>query len=265
MELSKTYRRLTVRQLYYLLVSRHSYPPTRCFYKTLVYHLVKLRRAYPSLYLKFFIAPPRIFGEVELWVEKDSIRSFVEDLAAGHRVPIQVQRGFGTLSMYRHALIRARERGVRKILYIGDFDPSGLVIEDVTAKEMGIDVERVALTLEQVRKFNPPSRLVNTRDSRTPSYVRKYGNRCWEVEALNPDVFLGLVEARLKPEVPREVIVEAGVKDRASEIARLLTESLVRTVESEVYDLPNEGVSDDEVAKRLASKYSLRIVRDNTR
>ena len=70
--------------------------------------------------------------------------------------------------MYRKALERATKRGVTTILYIGDFDPSGLLIEEVAEGEMnqkiGIRFLRLALTLDQIKYFKPPSRSVNIKD-----------------------------------------------------------------------------------------------------
>jgi hypothetical protein len=260
---SKPYTKLTVRQLFYILISKYGYSPTRKFYKLLVYHLVKLRRLNPSLYVKFvdltrlYILPPMAYGEVELWTEKDSTRNFVEELARRYRVAIQVERGFGSLSMFRDALTRARERNVKKVLYIGDHDPSGLLIERVTAREMGITVERVAITLEQIKKFNPPSRPVNMRDSRAAKYIKRYGSRCWEVESLEPQTFLTIVEDKLKENVPAEFIAEAEFRDRAAEIAKSLTEGLVRMIESEAYSLMRAGIPDEETIRRLTSKFGL--------
>jgi len=258
-EASKPYPKLTVRQLFYILVSRYELPLTRRFYKLLVYHLVKLRRVLPWLYAKFvdltraYISPPWAYGEIEVWCEKDATRNFIGELAQRYRVPIQVERGFGSLSMFRDALTRARERGVRRILYIGDFDPSGLMIEEVTARELGIKIERIAITLDQIEKFKPPSRLVNMRDSRTKAYIQKYGHRCWEVEALDPSVLLHIVEDKLKENVPAEFMAEAELKDRASNIAKSLTEGLIRKIEAEAYSLIKAKVPEEEVVRRLSS------------
>jgi len=42
LETTKHYARLTVRQLYYIMVSRHGYKPSRNFYKLMDYHLTKM-------------------------------------------------------------------------------------------------------------------------------------------------------------------------------------------------------------------------------
>jgi hypothetical protein len=263
LESAKHYSKLTVRQLFYILVSVFGYPSSKNFYKTLDYHLTKMRRVNVSLHAKFvdrtrqFIAAPIPFREVEFWVEKDSIRNFLEDLAMKYRLSIQVLRGFASLSMYRNALSRAAGRGVKKILYAGDFDPSGLLIDKVAEREMSIKVYRIALTMEQIREYQPPWFPVNMKDSRAEDYVAKYGDHCWDVESLRPKTFLKLVEERLKDNVPDVHLVEAEFRDRASSISRPIVEALSAIVQEEVVELLGQGVSRKEILHRLASRYGL--------
>ena len=268
---AKHYTRLTVRQLYYILVSKHQYPSTRKFYKRLDYHLTKMRRLNPKLHAKFidptrhFIPAPLPYPRIELWVEKDSIHNFLGKLAARYRLSIQVLRGFASLSMYRKALKRAAKRKVKKILYIGDFDPSGLLIDKVAEKEMHLEIKRIALTLEQVKRFRPPSRPVNRKDSRSKDYIAKYGDRCWEVEALRPRTLLRLVEKKLRESVPPEHLVEAEARERAAKIARPVTERLRRRIEKEVFRLLETGISKEEIFAHIASKYGVRTRKHRTK
>jgi len=265
LQTSRNFPKLTVRQVFYLLVSRFRYSARRRTYKRLSYHLCKLRRKFPELNAKFhdptrpFVKAPLPFSTIELWVEKDAIRSFLEDLARRHRIGIQVLRGFASLSMYRRALLRAAKRGVTKILYVGDFDPSGLLIESVAAREMGIQVERIALTMKQIERHKPLSLPVNRRDSRAKDYVKKYGRRCWEVEALRPRIFLKLVEKKLREYVPQEYLARANTKERAATIARPIVQRLVRGIRSEALRLMETGLEEGDIVKQLASKYDLNL------
>lgn len=199
----KGYSRLTVRQCYYIMISKHRYPANRAFYKRLNRYLSKIRRANPEVHKKFidptrqFVLPPLSFPRIEIWVEKDSIRNFIGKLAIKYRLSVQVLRGFASLTMYRKALQRARKRGVTMILYLGDFDPSGLLIEKRAQKEMdhkqAITFHRIAITLEQIRRLKPPSRSVNLKDSRARVYIEKYGTRCWEIESIRPRTLFRLI------------------------------------------------------------------------
>lgn len=263
LDTARHYVRLTVRQLFYILVSRFGYSSTRKFYKVLVYHLSKMRRANSILHAKFvdptrhFILALRPFEEVELWVEKDSIRNFLENLAQKYRINIQVLRGFASLSMYRKALLRASSRGVKKILYIGDFDPSGLLIDKVAEREMNIRIERIGLTVEQIRRYQLPSLPVKMKDSRAEDYIARHGNRCWEVESLKPRTFLRLAEERLRQNVPETHIVEAKARDRASTVAGPVTDQLRRIIEQQAFDLLSQGRSSKEILRQLSLKYGL--------
>ena len=202
----REYDVLTLRQVYYRLIALHEYyPPTLVFYKYLSRYVTRWRRMDEWLDNRFvdpsrpFIQPPRPWKEGELWLEKDSLRGVLEKVAMRYRAPIVVQRGFASRSMLRDALKRAKERGVRKIFLVLDFDPSGLCIEAVNGREMGIEMIRVALTYEQAKGLVP--RKVKRRDTRARKYLVTYGDRCWEVEALEPRQLLQIVEQVLRREV----------------------------------------------------------------
>ena len=265
----KGYSLLTVRQIFYILISRFpkEYPAIKAFYKRLDRYLAKVRRANPEVHRKFvdptrqFVIPSLPYLRMEIWVEKDSIRNFIGKLAARYRLGIQVLRGFASLSMYRKALERARKRGVTMVLYVGDFDPSGLLIETVAQEEMdqntGIRFVRVALTVEQIRRFKPPSRPVNLKDSRAKDYVEKYGDRCWDVEAIRPRTLYRLIEAGLKEAVPPEFLAEAGAREKAAKLAKPVTERLRKMIEGEAFRLLEAGIPPEEALARISQKYRI--------
>jgi len=165
------------------------------------------------------------------------------------------------LSCYRTALLRAAKKGVEKILYLGDFDPSGLLIDQVAAREMKIEVKRIALTMEQIQRYRPPSIPVNRRDSRAKDYIAKYGNQSWEIEALRPRTFLKIVEDEVRKHVPPEYLAEAEARERAAKVAKPLTERLRKMIEREVFRLLEEGKSEEQILRQIASRYGFRIRR----
>lgn len=264
----KGYSRLTVRQLYYIVISRFKYPATRAFYKRMNRYLSKIRRVNPKVHKKFvdptrqFVIPPLPYPRIEIWVEKDSIRNFIGKLASKYRLSIQVLRGFASLSMYRKALNRARRRQVCLVLYLGDFDPSGLLIEKVAEEEMDhrltISFVRLAITMEQIKRLRPPSRPVNLKDSRAKDYIEKYGDRCWEVEAIRPRTLYRLIKKGLEENVPPEFLAEAEARERAGRIARPVTERIRKMIEREVFRLLETGIPEEEILAEIASKYNTR-------
>lgn len=262
------YSVLTVRQIFYILISRFpkDYPATRAFYKRMNRYLSKIRRVNPEVHKKFvdptrqFVLAPLPYRRMEIFCEKDSTRNFIAKLAAKYRLSIQVLRGFASLSMYRKALERARKRGVTTVLYIGDWDPSGLLIETVAQEEMdhnrGIIFYRLAITMEQIRRFKPPSRPVNMKDSRAQAYVERYGDRVWDVEALRPRTLYRLIELGLREAVPPEFLAKAETREKASRIARPVTERLRKTIERRVSRLLEAGVPEEEILTRISGEYT---------
>lgn len=89
------------------------------------------------------------------------------------------------------------------ILYLGDHDPSGEdMVRDIAdrLKEFrvtGLKVQKVALTMAQIRKHNPPPNPAKVTDSRAKAYIAKYGDKSWELDALPPRELNRLVEAAI--------------------------------------------------------------------
>ena len=57
-----------------------------------------------------------------------------------------------------------------------------------------INVERLALNMEQVRQYNPPPNPAKETDSRFAAYVDEYGDECWELDALSPQALINLIQ-----------------------------------------------------------------------
>jgi len=253
------YEILTLRQVYYRLIALHGYyRPTLVFYKYLSRWVTRWRKSEKWLDDKFvdpsrpFIQGSRPWKDGELWLEKDSLRALLEKLAMRYRISVVVQRGFASRSCLRDALRRARDKGVRKIFLVLDFDPSGLCIEQVDAREMGIEAIRVALTYEQAKALIP--RKIKRRDTRARKYLAKYGDRCWEVESLDPKQLLQIVEETLRTEVPPEHLREAGLEEEAARVALELLEPIRARIEAAAYKFLQRGVPPDRVRDRLGKR-----------
>lgn len=257
--IARKYNRLTVRQFYYIMISRFGYPPGRRFYKRFVYHLSKVRQFNPKLHAKivdntreFIPALPSSFHRVELWVEKDAIRMLSEDLAAKYRMSIQVLRGFPSITMLRKASLREKKQGIEKILYVGDFDPSGVLIPQFAALEMaGIEFQRIAITPEQARRYRLPAIGINKRDSRAHDYIKKNGSKAWKLEALRPRTFRKILEGELKSNVPASFLRRAGRQEKAVKIAR----PIANRIERQIISMLKGRKSEREIRKLLASRF----------
>lgn len=73
-------------------------------------------------------------------------------------------------------------------------------------------VEAIALTMEQIKKYNPPKNPAKLTDPRAKWYVEKYGYNSWEVDALNPKTLNKLlsssIEANIDMDLYNEVLTQ---------------------------------------------------------
>ena len=96
------------------------------------------------------------------------------------------------------------------MLYVGDYDPSGMFMseEDLPARFAKYDgdhvkLRRIALTREQVRGL--PSFPASDKgpkagkqgDPRYKWFVANYGDRCWELDAMDPNDLRDCVETAI--------------------------------------------------------------------
>ncbi len=143
---------------------------------------------------------------VEVWIEKDALVGVIEGVCERHDVPYFSCRGNVSQSeMWAAAM---RHKGYRNasgrrqdtiVLHLGDHDPNGIdMTRDMQDRllmfQAGTDLRRIALNIDQVRKYDPPPNFVKEADSRTTGYRDQYGEECWELDALEPQVISELID-----------------------------------------------------------------------
>jgi hypothetical protein len=91
------------------------------------------------------------------------------------------------------------------ILDFRDHDPSGLqMTEDLQNRfsryggDKDIAVERIALTIDQVREHNLAPNPTKRADPRSPKYVEEFGDECWELDAIEPDELQSIVRGAVE-------------------------------------------------------------------
>lgn len=135
--------------------------------------------------------------KIEIWVEKDALSNVLYRVSEKYHIRLMVNRGYSSVSAMYDAYNRLSDNDV--ILYFGDHDPSGMdMIRDVRERlqEFGIEVEviPIALTMEQIKEFNPPPNPAKITDPRAKWYIEKYGKTSWELDALPPKELIRLAE-----------------------------------------------------------------------
>lgn len=147
-------------------------------------------------------------NRVEVWVEKDALIGVIEKVCRETDVAYFACRGYTSQSEMWSAsqrLIEYRDNGQKPIIiHLGDHDPSGVDmtrdIDDRLALFMGeaIEVNRIALNMDQVKKYNPPPNPAKITDSRATKYIKKHGRQSWELDALEPKMLNALILKTIK-------------------------------------------------------------------
>jgi hypothetical protein len=141
---------------------------------------------------------------VELWSEKGTIRGVLEPVLDRYAIGFRVLHGFSSATVI-HDVAADRDRRPLTALYVGDFDPSGLYMSERDLpdrlKEYGgnhITVLRIALKREQLRRLPSFPASDKRKDPRYRWFVANHGDRCWEIDALDPNRLRDRVERHIK-------------------------------------------------------------------
>ena len=227
--------KLTLRQLYYQLVSRDLIPNTKPSYKNLgslvndarlagmIDWLAIEDRTRNLQSLSHWTSPNEIVracanqytrslwamqdNYVEAWVEKDALIGVLEKVCNPLDVPYFACKGYTSQSeMWGAAqrLLKQERCGkTTTILHLGDHDSSGIdMTRDIQDRlrlfGSSVKVKRIALTYKQVEVYGPPPNPAKETDSRFIDYQRLYGDESWELDALDPSTIVALIHKEIE-------------------------------------------------------------------
>lgn len=249
---------MTVRQVFYQLVSLGVIDKTEKEYKNTVCRLVKDMRLEYSIPFGWiadntrWMRKPRTYSGlrevleaaietyrrsiwqdancyIEIWLEKDALAGVLYQITAEWDVPLMVTRGYPSITYLYEAAEAIRERGKPTYLYyFGDRDPSGVDIprnvEDRIrefAPDIPIHFECVAVTEEQIQTLNLPTRPTKSSDSR----AKNFEGESVEVDAIPPRQLRQLVRNCIEAHVD---LAEFERIKRVEEQERLTLATLAR-------------------------------------
>lgn len=179
-------------------------------------------------------------NRIEVWVEKDALVGVVQKACEPLDVDYFSCRGYTSQSELYGAARRLSgyvSNGQHVIiLHFGDHDPSGIdMTRDVTDRiellshglieEGEIEVDRIALNMNQVQRYHPPNNPAKMTDSRYKHYKKTHGAHCWELDALDVQVIDALITEKIivnrdediwEEDVSRETAHRATLKGCAS-------------------------------------------------
>ena len=140
---------------------------------------------------------------VEVWSEKGTVRGVLAPVLDEYAVGFNVLHGFSSATAIYDAAQSDNARPLI-VLYVGDWDPSGLCMSerdlpDRLARYGGnhITLKRIALTEDQLNGLPSFPAADKKDDKRFGWFVKNFGDRCWELDALDPNDLRERVEQEI--------------------------------------------------------------------
>lgn len=246
---------LTLRQLFYQMVSRDVLPNSSQSYNTLKGAVSEGRMAGLVSWtaiedrtrnlqgLGHYSSPAAAFRAArasfrldlwadqpwrpEVWVEKEALAGVVGDICDRLRVDYFAVRGYNSQSEQWRAGRRFAQyvsKGQRPIVFhLGDHDPSGIDMTRDNRERLSmfagtpVIVERLALNYSQIEELRPPPNPAKMTDSRAADYVERYGHSSWELDALSPAYIRDLISSAVR-RVRDEAVWDQSLLREASDM-----------------------------------------------
>ncbi len=145
---------------------------------------------------------------VEVMVEKEALAGILEPITRQYHVSLLVNKGYASASAMHDVAMRLEVQEDEEdkschILYLGDHDPSGIdMVRDIQDRLATFgrhpEIERVALTYDQIKQYSLPPNPAKKSDPRAKRYYEQYGNKSWELDALDPEVLSNVLETAIQ-------------------------------------------------------------------
>ncbi len=234
---------MTVRQVFYQLVSRQVIKNSRTGYQSVSNALVDARKDgfIPWNWIEDRLRQPRFvsmwrglsdFAEVaknayrrdvwetqpyyvECWLEKDALSGIFQDILTRYGVTLNVGRGYDGWDSIRNAANRYGSGEGITVLYFGDFDPSGedmvRSLKDRLASpcfECKPNIIKCALTMDDIRRYNLPPDFTKKKDTRSAGFIKKHGDVSVELDALPVDVLRDRIRREVESRMDLTALAE---------------------------------------------------------
>ena len=140
---------------------------------------------------------------LEVWSEKGTVRGTIKSILDAYGVGFRVVHGYSGASILHEAAIDSHYGNPLTILYIGDYDPSGMHMSVIDIPQRlerysGIaTVQRIALLKEDTVNLSSFPASDKIKDPRYPWFVKNYGDECWELDAYPPPLLRQRVEQEI--------------------------------------------------------------------
>ena len=252
---------MTVRQVFYQLVSRGAIDKTENEYKNVVVRLLGIMRRENALPWEWiadntrWMRKPATYSglrsmleqaaqtyrrslwddqdaHVEIWLEKEALAGVVYRITEQWDVPLMVTRGYPSLSFVYSAAeaIQAHDKPTH-LYYFGDHDPSGKDIPRSIEKNIrdmapnaDFTFELVAVTELQIEAMDLPTRPTKTKDSR----AKNFKGESTELDAIPAADLRAMVAQCIEQHVDGHALIET---ERIEALERETLEHFLESVE----------------------------------
>jgi hypothetical protein len=143
---------------------------------------------------------------VEVWSEKGTVRGLLKPVLDNYGVGFRVMHGFGSATDIYNIAQHDDGRPLI-VIYVGDWDPSGLCMSehDLPARlsRYGgdhVEIRRIAIVEEDHGLPSFPAS-DKKKDPRYPWFVENFGDRAWELDAMDPRDLRDRVEQAIQAEI----------------------------------------------------------------
>ncbi|MBA7543137.1 hypothetical protein ES705_35464 [subsurface metagenome] len=152
---------------------------------------VETLRESPSFYTRYMWESQAVLPII--WLEKDALFTPVSSIADRYRIRTYAARGYSSFTAVYEAAMRINGYKPVRVLQLTDFDPSGEdMVRDLQTRlqrygAVDFEIEKIALTHEQVSEHGLPPMPAKTSDPRYDRFAASFGGNAVELDALPPD------------------------------------------------------------------------------
>jgi len=139
-----------------------------------------------------------------IWLEKDALFTPVNTIAERYRIKTYAARGYSSFTAVYEAAQEIDGYKPVRVLQLTDFDPSGEdMVRDLQTRLQrygaeDFEIEKIALTHDQVANLGLPPMPAKTSDPRYDRFAASYGDNAVELDALPPDQLETILTAAIE-------------------------------------------------------------------
>jgi hypothetical protein len=155
--------------------------------------------------------------------EKGTVRGVVKPVLDAFQVGFLSVHGFSSATKVRDLADDDDGRPLI-LLYVGDWDPSGLYMSEVDLPERleryggdHVEVRRIALLPGDLAGLPSFPASDKKKDPRYRWFVKNHGSRCWELDAMDPNDLRERVKTQIEALIDREAWERCDAVNRAEQ------------------------------------------------